>query len=109
MRFNRAIFFARHAAEFSNDPPAPQNAFDTLLSSIENDSALPLDPLSQTFTMAAYMLATVRREAGYSYAYNAEEVGRGAGRDYEYRDDQTGFVYYGRGYVQLTGTIATKR
>jgi hypothetical protein len=49
----------------------------------------------------AYMLATAKWETAHTMT-PIEEYGRGAGRSYGVPDLQTGQVYYGRGYVQLT-------
>lgn len=49
----------------------------------------------------AYMLATTYHETATKMA-PIEEYGHGAGRDYGRPDAETGQIYYGRGYVQLT-------
>ena len=49
----------------------------------------------------AYMLATVNRECAGTWQ-PITEYGKGKGRPYGLLDAKTGFVYYGRGYVQLT-------
>src|SRR5438128_4681867 len=49
----------------------------------------------------AYMLATVYHETGKTMQ-PCKEGGRGRGHKYGIADPKTGFVYYGRGYVQLT-------
>lgn len=49
----------------------------------------------------AYILATAKHETAKTMQ-PIEEYGKGAGRSYGKRDDQTGKVYYGRGFVQLT-------
>lgn len=48
-----------------------------------------------------YMLATTKHETD-STMQPIEEYGHGAGRAYGVPDPQTGKIYYGRGYVQLT-------
>lgn len=50
---------------------------------------------------AAYMLATTYHETAGTFQPIAE-YDRGAGRKYGLPDKQTGKIYYGRGYVQLT-------
>jgi hypothetical protein len=49
----------------------------------------------------AYMLATTHHETDRTMQ-PIEEYGRGKGRKYGIPDPQTGKVYYGRGFVQLT-------
>ena len=49
----------------------------------------------------AYALATTQHETGATMR-PIEEWGKGEGRLYGSRDAETGHVYYGRGYVQLT-------
>lgn len=49
----------------------------------------------------AYMLATVYHETGHTMQ-PVREYGQGKGRKYGIADPETGKVYYGRGYVQLT-------
>lgn len=49
----------------------------------------------------AYILATVLHETARTFQPIAE-YGKGKGREYGKPDPQTGKVYYGRGYVQLT-------
>jgi putative chitinase len=49
----------------------------------------------------AYILATVHHETDRTFRA-IEEYGRGKGRKYGMPDAQTGKVYYGRGFVQLT-------
>jgi hypothetical protein len=51
--------------------------------------------------MAAYVLATAYHETAHTMQ-PVREIGRGRGRRYGVRDEQTGQTYYGRGYVQLT-------
>lgn len=49
----------------------------------------------------AYMLATTKHETADTWLPIAE-YGKGKGLKYGQPDPATGFVYYGRGYVQLT-------
>lgn len=49
----------------------------------------------------AYMLATTYHETAATMQ-PIEEYGKGKGRKYGKPDPETGLVYYGRGYVQLT-------
>jgi predicted chitinase len=49
----------------------------------------------------AYMLATTYHETAFSMQ-PVKEWGRGRGRKYGVPDKQTGHIYYGRGFVQLT-------
>jgi putative chitinase len=49
----------------------------------------------------AYMLATAHHETDRTMQ-PIEEYGKGKGRPYGKADPDTGFAYYGRGFVQLT-------
>lgn len=49
----------------------------------------------------AYMLATVHHETDRKFQ-GIEEYGKGKGKKYGKPDPQTGKIYYGRGFVQLT-------
>jgi predicted chitinase len=52
-------------------------------------------------TQQAYVLATVKHETAGTFR-PLEEYGKGRGRTYGKPDPQTGKIYYGRGFVQLT-------
>lgn len=65
-----------------------------------------LDGWAQAFTDAderwlAYMLATTHHETDRTMQ-PIREYGHGKGRPYGAPDPETGLVYYGRGFVQLT-------
>lgn len=49
----------------------------------------------------AYMLATTYHETAFTWK-PIEEYGKGRGRAYGVPDEQTGHIFFGRGYVQLT-------
>jgi hypothetical protein len=49
----------------------------------------------------AYMLATTKHETANTFL-PIEEYGKGKGLKYGQPEPETGLVYYGRGYVQLT-------
>lgn len=49
----------------------------------------------------AYMLATAWHETAFTMQ-PVEEYGKGKGYKYGVPDSETGLIYYGRGYVQLT-------
>jgi hypothetical protein len=49
----------------------------------------------------AYILATAYHETAQK-VWPIEEYGKGSGRDYGTPDPETGEIYYGRGFVQLT-------
>ena len=57
-------------------------------------------PMSDTRWLA-YMLATTFHETAYQM-WPIEEYGKGSGRYYGTPDPETGEIYYGRGFVQLT-------
>jgi putative chitinase len=59
------------------------------------------DPLSDDLRHLAYPLATTKHETANTMQ-PIEEYGKGAGMSYGKPDAETGQVYYGRGFVQLT-------
>lgn len=83
-----------------------QNEYGTLNLSQHAGLALILDSLESDIDIndirwAAYMLATVKWECGGTWKPIAE-FDKGTGKKYGLPDKDTGKVYYGRGYVQLT-------
>ena len=57
--------------------------------------------ISSDLRWLAYMLATAKWETAHTM-HPVEEYGHGAGHPYGQPDPETGKIYYGRGYVQLT-------
>ncbi len=94
--FDRAIFFAAaRRRPFANR--LKQFQVDGLNALLDEAARRGLvDP-----RQLAYVLATAHHETAATMQ-PIREIGRGAGRAYGARDPQTGKVYYGRGYVQLT-------
>jgi predicted chitinase len=66
-----------------------------LLMCIEDDTKIA------DLRWASYMLATTFHETAGTWQPIAE-YGRGRGKEYGIRDAETGQIYFGRGYVQLT-------
>jgi predicted chitinase len=82
------------------------NAFKTLTDSQHKGLSdlltfIEADPEINNEGWAAYMLATAKHETADTFLPIAE-YGKGKGRKYGEPDVETGFVYYGRGFVQLT-------
>lgn len=91
-----------------------KNFFDTIRPSLFN-SSLNQDQVSgceaiilewesrglKDLRWLAYMLATAYHETAKTMQ-PVEEYGKGKGRKYGIPDPETGLIYYGRGYVQLT-------
>lgn len=94
MTINRTIFFAEIRRALYRDalPRRAVEGFEALL------AAAPPDWRDDWL---AYALATVYHETAYTMQ-PVREIGRGKGRKYGERDPETGQVYYGRGYPQLT-------
>ena len=93
---DRAIFFAKARARL----------FGGALkrSQVEGVTAILDECVARDVTderALAYVLATAYHETGRAMR-PVREVGRGRGRPYGVPDPQTGLVYDGRGYVQIT-------
>jgi hypothetical protein len=63
----------------------------------QQQTGTPMDDLR----WLAYILATTFHETGFRM-WPIEEYGRGAGKSYGNVDPETGEIYFGRGFVQLT-------
>lgn len=92
---DRPFFFDGYRANFGSLTQSQVDGINTILTSMEADEQL-IDP-----RWAADMLATVKRECGDTWR-PIRESSRGKNMKYGRRDAETGQIYYGRGYVQLT-------
>ena len=68
---------------------------------LEALAVMLLNDTRLTMKQKAYVMATVHHETAATYR-PLDEYGKGKGRRYGKPDKQTGKIYYGRGYVQLT-------
>lgn len=86
-------FFNAYREHFGN---LNQSQVDGLNSILDSSAGL-IDCIEQL----AYILATIKHETADTFQPIAE-YGKGRGRPYGKRDPETGQIYYGRGYPQLT-------
>lgn len=95
---NRKFFFEEAKARLFNGAlnTQQQATLTNFLNVWEADPADYKDP-----RWLAYMLATTYHETDKKFKA-IEEYGKGKGRKYGTPHTETGKVYYGRGYVQLT-------
>ncbi len=95
MMFDRAKFFKGFRAAFGKLSQSQVDGLESIIGNIEADIRIT------DIRWAAYMLATVYHETARTMQPIAE-YSHGVGRPYGLPDPDTGKVYYGRGYVQLT-------
>jgi len=95
MMIDRAKFFKGWRQSFGKLTQEQVDGLESLIGNIEADIHVT------DIRWAAYMLATVYHETGRTMQPIAE-YSHGVGRPYGLPDPDTGKVYYGRGYVQLT-------
>lgn len=107
MKFNHTAFFNNYKGVYGKINQVQVSGLDNLLGYIE------LDPEITDLRQAAYMLATVKHECadkfqpitemgGRAY-FNKYEPGTKIGRGLGNTVAGDGFLFRGRGYVQLTG------
>lgn len=101
--FDRSKFFQGYTQAFGGLNHSQRAGLDALLTAAE------ADPNITDVRWLAYMLATVKRECGDTWR-PIPEYGRGKGRPYgkpvtvtDPQGRKHTNVYYGRGFVQLTG------
>lgn len=94
MKFDRDKFFAAMRS-WSRLNQSQVDGLSFLLDSLEADAEM------SDVRWISYVLATVKHEAAGTYKPIAE-FGKGKGKPYGKKDPETGQVYYGRGFVQIT-------
>jgi len=101
-KINRDKFVAALQISFDGLSEKQVTALNIIVDCLEADVNVN-DP-----RWSSYMLASSFWETGQTWE-PIEEYGKGAGHPYGVPDSQSGLIYYGRGYVQLTwkGNYAT--
>ena len=96
---NREFFFdyIRHKLHFGRLKQSQVNGYNKILDFWENENLKDVRWL-------AYVLATTYHETDKTIK-PLKEYGKGRGKKYGIPDTDTGQVYYGRGYVQLTWKV----
>jgi hypothetical protein len=113
MKFNRQSFFNSYKENFGNLTQAQVSGLENLLNFIEADGALT------DIRWIAYMLATVKHECADTYQpitergqrtyFDKYEAGTAIGKNLGNTNSGDGYLFRGRGFVQITGRANYKR
>lgn len=101
MDIEKFIFLYTNAP-FKELTDSAKAGLESILKSLDSDSEIT------DIRHKAYMLATVYHECAATWL-PIEEYGKGKGRKYGVPATETGLIYYGRGFVQLTWDTVYKR
>ena len=107
MKFNRQSFFNSYKANFGNLTQAQVSGLENLINFIETDQTI------NDIRWLAYMLATVKHECADTYQpivergqksyFDKYEAGTAIGKRLGNAEKGDGYLFRGRGYVQITG------
>lgn len=94
-KIDKEFFFSNYKSKFGTLNQTQVDNLNILIDTYDSDDKI------DRITQFAYILATIYHETATTFKPIAE-YGKGKGKYYGVPDKETGKIYYGRGFIQLT-------